>query len=295
MSSNDCIVGVVAKHGHPDAPGLTRKVIAWLREKQLNYCVDASTVDALRLDDVAAEQRIPREEMTTRCSPIVILGGDGTLISVCRHPAERPPIIIGVNLGTLGFLTEITSEELFPSLQAELEGRSKLEPRYLINCRVTRNDGELANYSALNDVVVTKQAIARIYALDMEIDGEFAAVLRGDGVIVSTPGGSTAYSMAAGGSIVHPKVKAMLLTPICPHSLTSRPLVLPGDSTVVLRVASDTDKDNIFLTIDGQSGMALESGDEVSVSGSQYHVLFAKSPSKSYYEVLATKLKWAER
>ena len=295
MNTNDCIIGVVAKHGHPDAPGLTRRLISWLREKGLAFCVDVPTAEALQLDDVPSEQRVAREEMTSRCSPIVIMGGDGTLISVCRHPAERPPIIIGVNLGTLGFLTEITSEELFASLQVELEGRSKLEPRYLITCSVLRKDKPIASYSALNDVVITKQAIARIFALDLEIDGDFAAVMRGDGVIVSTPGGSTAYSMAAGGSIVHPQVHATLITPICPHSLTSRPLVLPKESKVVLRVISDTGKDDIFLTIDGQSGMALDSGDEVIVSGSQHHVLFAKSPSKNYYEVLATKLKWAER
>ncbi len=295
MTTNDCVIGVVAKHGHPDAPGLTRTLISWLREKKFSFFVDEPTAEALQLSDVPPEHRLKREEMTSRCSPIVVMGGDGTLISVCRHPAERPPIIIGVNLGTLGFLTEITSEELFSSLQTELEGRSKLEPRYLMNCSVERAGKKVASYSALNDVVITKQAIARIFALDLEIDGEFAALLRGDGVIVSTPGGSTAYSMAAGGSIVHPKVKATLVTPICPHSLTSRPLVLPGESEIVLRVVSEAEKEKIFLTIDGQSGMALESRDEITVSGSQHHVLFAKSPTKSYYEVLATKLKWAER
>lgn len=293
MKKNDLTVGVVAKHGHPDAPGLTLTLLSWLKESSLDYCIDNDTVQALQLENIPKDRCVPRSELTELCSPIVVLGGDGTLISVCRHPASRPPKIIGVNLGTLGFLTEITSEELVSSLQSVLDDKAKLEPRYLFSCSVKRSGREIAQYSALNDVVITKQALARIFALDLTIDEELAAVVRGDGVIVSTPGGSTAYSMAAGGSIVHPQVNAVLVTPICPHSLTSRPLVLPGSSRVDLRLASDAREDVIFLTIDGQSGMALESDDEITVTVSPHHVLFVKSPSKSYYEILAAKLKWA--
>ena len=289
------VVGIAAKHSHPDAPGLTRKLVFWLREKNIPFLVETSTAEKLDLRDVGSEQRISREALTAKCNPIVVLGGDGTLISVCRHPAKISPIIIGVNLGTLGFLTEITSEELFPALQAVLDGRAKLERRSLLYGSVSRGGKLLQTFSSINDIVITKQALARIFALNLYVDNQMAAVVRGDGIIVATPGGSTAYSMAAGGSIVHPQVDAVLVTPICPHSLSSRPLVLPGKSTVRLQIASDTTPDHVYLTIDGQLGMALESSDVIEITTSEHGVQFAKSPSRNYFEVLATTLKWATR
>lgn len=295
MSVTQPVVGIAAKYWHPDAPGLTRRLVYWLREKNIPFLVETTTVEKLDLQDITAEQQVTRELLTTRCSPIVVLGGDGTLISVCRHPSSYQPVIIGVNLGTLGFLTEITSDELFPTLQAALDNRVKLEKRSLLAGSVKRHGETIKTFSAINDAVVTKQAMARIFALNLYVDSQFAAVVRGDGMIVASPSGSTAYSMAAGGSIVHPQVDAFLLTPICPHSLSSRPVVLPGKSTVQLHIAADTSPDHVYLTIDGQDGMELEGSDEIEITTSEHAVQFAKSPSKNYFEVLATTLKWASR
>ena len=294
-STETQLVGVAAKHSHPDAPGLVRKLLNWLGEKRVEYCVDEETAKKLQLGGLAQEKIVPREKLSSHCNVIVVLGGDGTLISVCRHPAETPPKIIGVNLGTLGFLTEVTSEELFQTVQATLNGTARLEPRSLLRCKVIRNKETVSDLCALNDVVITKQALARIFALELYVNKDFAALVRGDGIIVSTPVGSTAYSMSAGGSIVHPQVSALLVTPICPHSLTSRPLVLPGDSEIRLSIADQASEGEIYLTVDGQSGLALKSSDEVLVKTSKHYVQMCHSPSKSYYEVLATKLKWATR
>ncbi|MCL4129663.1 UNVERIFIED_CONTAM: hypothetical protein GTU68_029986, partial [Idotea baltica] len=218
-------IGIIAKVAHPEAKPLATELIGWLKKRSLNFVIEQNTVDSLGLGDVNS---VAREELSSSAGIIVVLGGDGTLISVCRHPSPLTPTIIGVNLGTLGFLTEVVPEELFIALDNVLEDKAKLEERHLFECRVVRNGAELTTMHALNDVVITKQALARIFALEVLIDDERAATVRGDGIILATPAGSTAYSLAAGGSIVHPQVKALLMTPICPHSLTSRPLVLPA-------------------------------------------------------------------
>jgi NAD+ kinase len=285
-------VGVAAKVSEPRAIALLQKVVQWLDERSIDFMVDeAVKSDALGLPP---ERYIPRAKLTNECNPIVVLGGDGTLISVSRYPAMHPPTIIGVNMGTLGFLTEVTVDELFPTLAAVLAGKAASEERFLLRAAVERNGAPFREFFAINDIVITKNALARIFALDFAVDGKFASLISGDGVIVSTPLGSTAYSLSAGGSIVHPQVDAILLTPICPHSLTSRPLVLPGNSELSLRLVPQAGEANeeIFLTIDGQEGMALQANDSVTIHTSDNSVLVARSPSKTYYEVLGSKLKW---
>jgi len=293
-SKKKTIVGVVAKPHQAVAIELAKKVINWLEEKGVDYRIGDQIQKELEFPADGAKVFVEREDFTESCDPIVVLGGDGTLISVCRHASKNTPTIIGVNVGTLGFLTEIIAEELIPTLEAVLGGKAALERRVLLGGEVRRPGRDTISYTAVNDIVVTKEALARIFGVELFVNGERAAVYRGDGVIISTPGGSTAYSLAAGGAIVHPQVDAILVTPICPHSLTSRPLVLPGGSKISLRVSPDTKGggENIFFTIDGQEGMSLSSGGEVSVTTSEYGVMFAKSPSKSYFEVLGTKLKW---
>lgn len=287
------MVGIVAKVSHPDAENLCLALLSWLKERSLPFLVEHDTASALELTGVPHEARVAREEMSTHCEIIVVLGGDGTLISVCGHPSPTPPTIVGVNLGTLGFLTEVTPSELFLTLEQVLDKTAVIKKRILFDCQVYRENEVQAQFSAINDVVITKQALARIFALEVLIDDEPAAVVRGDGVIVATPAGSTAYSLAAGGSIVHPEVSAVLLTPICPHSLTSRPLILPGSSTVRLQLLNHTSENEVYLTVDGQTGMALTPKDSVYIQRSERHILVATSPSKSYFEVLNTKLKWA--
>ena len=285
-------VGVAAKVSEPRAIALLQQVVQWLDERSIDFLVDeAAKSDSLGL---APERYLARAKLTNECNPIVVLGGDGTLISVSRYPAMHPPTIIGVNMGTLGFLTEVTVEELFTTLSAVLAGKAASEERFLLRATVERNGAPFREFFAINDIVITKNALARIFALEFAVDGKFASLISGDGVIVSTPLGSTAYSLSAGGSIVHPQVDAILLTPICPHSLTSRPLVLPGSSELSLRLVPQAGEANeeIFLTIDGQEGMALQANDSVTIQTSDNSVFVARSPSKTYYEVLGSKLKW---
>lgn len=290
-SNPEVTIGIAAKVKHPLAKTLTKKLVNWLVQEGLRYRLDADI--AQEIEETRAELIASRSELPFVATHIVVLGGDGTLISVSRHPADRSPVIIGVNLGTLGFLTEITSDELFPMLKAVLAGEAPLERRFLVKAKLRRKSGQILEYFSINDVVVTKQALARIFGLELHVNGTYATLIRGDGVIVATPGGSTAYSLAAGGSIVHPKVDAILITPICSHSLTSRPLVLPGNSEIVLTVISEMkeEEDQVFLTIDGQEGAPLRTGDEVIITMSKHSVLFAKSLSRNYFEILSSKLK----
>ena len=289
------VLGVVAKTRQPTTRELTSQILEWCRARKLDYRVDSEI--ATELNFTESEKIIDRREIARQCGLIVVLGGDGTLISVCRHGVSPPPTILGVNAGTLGFLTEITTDELFPVLEETLAGRAKLETRSLLAAEVWRKGKRIAEYSAMNDVVLSKEALARMFSVEVSVSGEFAAIIRGDGVIVATPGGSTAYSLAAGGSIVHPQVNAILITPTCPHSLSTRPLVVPGNSTIDLVLVSKTNRaqKEIYLTIDGQEGMELRAEDRVTVTTSQHRVVFVKSPSRTYYDVLGTKLKWATR
>jgi NAD+ kinase len=197
----------------------------------------------------------------------------------------------------LGFLTEIAADTLFLTLQSVLDGTAELDDRKLLSVELLRGNNQAVKTFAMNDVVITKEAIARIFSLEFSVDGEAAATIRGDGVIVSTPSGSTAYSLAAGGSIVHPRVEAILLTPICPHSLTLRPLILPGTSKIVLEVsrANKFNGNEVYLTVDGQEGCALHAGDRVVITGSEYLVKIVRPQQVTYFDVLANKLKWAHQ
>lgn len=291
------IVGIAAKNKQPIAIKAVEELVAWLAARSLDYRIDSECASELPAGCVDSGKVISRQELPGSCDPIVILGGDGTLISVTRHTVDKAPRIIGVNLGTLGFLTEITLEELFTTLEATLKNEATLERRSLLQAEIRVDKGRPTAAYALNDIVVTKEALARIFSVSVLVDGEQAATIRGDGVIIATPGGSTAYSLSAGGAIVHPRVDALLVTPICPHSLTTRPLVVPGNSTITLVVGEvgARDDENVYLTIDGQVGMALRTGNEVAISMSNRSVQFVKSASRSYFEVLATKLNWAKR
>ena len=291
------VVGIAAKPTHPRSTELTGQLVRWLKEHQHNYRLGKDIADRLEIPETERHLICSRKDLVDTCSVIVVLGGDGTLISVSRHPKKPAPIVLGVNLGTMGFLTEITPDEMLTTLAQVLQEKARLETRSLLEAEVRRHGERILLTHAINDVVLNKAALARIFATELHVDGESAAEIRGDGLIVSTPAGSTAYSVSAGGSIVHPAVEALLITAICPHSLTCRPLVLPGQSKIALRVISDIvgERDKVFLTIDGQEGMELQEGDEISVTTSDYSVKFAKSLSKNYFDVLEAKLSWAHR
>jgi len=281
-------VGIFAKPNAPAAIRLVPELLAWLKGRGVS----------VRLDDVSAAyagsaKGLPRPHVPDGCELTIVLGGDGTLLSAARAIAGRPIPILAVNLGGLGFLTAIPVSDLFPELERALTGIHRLTRRHLLHVAVLRGDQVVAEYEALNDVVIAKSSIARIVDLDVWAGDTFVCEYKADGLIVSTPTGSTAYSLAAGGPIIFPTVSAVCITPICPHTLTNRPLIIPADLPV--RVVSHMKDEDSFLTVDGQVGGALEPGDAVECTASQSEVLLVHPPDKTFFDVLRQKLKWGER
>jgi NAD+ kinase len=223
----------------------------------------------------------------------VILGGDGTLIHGARIFRGKPVPIVGINLGSLGFMTEIPVSEAVATLKLVFDGKAKIDSRMKLTCRLFRGDTCLLEDEVLNDVVINKSALAKIAAHETWLDGSFVATYMADGVIFSTPTGSTAYSLSAGGPIVHPSVDCVVITPICPHALTQRPIVVPGDQPLSVRLTSDLQ--DYFLTIDGQSGHPLQKGDRIEVLKSPNRVLLVRNSTLDYFAILRTKLHWGER
>lgn len=223
---------------------------------------------------------------------MIVLGGDGTFLGAARWIKNRNVPILGVNVGGLGFLTDFSLHELFPVLEKILSGKFETEKRMMLTSTIIRKDKTLAEYSVLNDVVITKAAIARIIDLETSINGHYLTTFKADGLITSTPTGSTAYSMAAGGPIVFPSLQAIILTPICPHTLTNRPILVPDSAEITVAIKSR--KEGIFLTFDGQVGQRLKAGDVVKIKKDHF-LNMIKSPFKDYFEVLRTKLRWGER
>ncbi|NLF24060.1 MAG: NAD(+)/NADH kinase [Deltaproteobacteria bacterium] len=230
------------------------------------------------------------EDLVRRADPIVVLGGDGSMLRVARQVSGTCPVLIGVNFGTLGFLTEIAPCELISCLQECLKGRQRLVKRSLLYTQIVREGAVILRSQALNDVVVQKGLHGRLVDYDVYVDDEPTMRVRGDGVIFSTPTGSTAYALSAGGSIVHPDISALLVTPICAHSLTNRPLILPLD--VKIRVRTHQHEGEVVAIIDGQESLLLQPGDEVFITKAEHCVALVRSPSKSYFEVLRSKLHW---
>ncbi len=223
---------------------------------------------------------------------VIVLGGDGTFLGAARLIKNGNVPILGVNLGGLGFLTAFGLNELYPVLEKILSGAFETEQRMMLTSTIIRKDKILAEYSVLNDVVITKVAIARIIDLETSINEHYLTTFKADGLIISTPTGSTAYSMAAGGPIVFPSLQAIILTPICSHTLTNRPILVPDSAEITVTIKSR--KEGIFLTFDGQLGQRLKAGDLVKIKKDHF-LNMIKSPFKDYFEVLRTKLRWGER
>jgi NAD+ kinase len=228
---------------------------------------------------------------------LLVLGGDGTLLTMAGRVglAGRDLPILGVNFGRLGFLTEINFPELYPLLESAIAGRATIERRLILRARVLRAGRQVAEHMALNDVVVTRGSLSRIIELSVTVGGEFVARFNADGLIIASPTGSTAYNLSAGGPILHPAVDALVLTPIAPHTLSNRPVVIPASARVLVAPTANDPDQEVILTLDGQIGLTLEPGDTVEVSRSETPVRLIKSPSQSYFGVLRQKLKWAER
>ena len=233
------------------------------------------------------------DEIPTSCDLVVVLGGDGTLIGmagrIARSGADTP--ILGVNFGSLGFLTEITLPELYQALESALEGRATVEERGMLTARTVRGSHAFAEHTVLNDIVVTRGAMSRIIEMSVSVGDEPVVRFRADGLLIATPTGSTAYNMAAGGPIVHPAVDAILLTPIAPHTLSNRPIVIPATAEVHVRPITEENAE-VFVTFDGQAGFPLQADDIVSVRRAAQPLRIVKSSRRTYFELLREKLKW---
>lgn len=281
-------IGIIIKPNQPDAITLASELIGWLSQRNIQVYLDETIAPMIN-----HPFSCPRSEISRWIDLLIVLGGDGTLLSAVRAMAGENVPILGVNLGGLGFLTEITLEELYPVLGQILAGKMETEKRMKLSANVLRRGERVGEYSVLNDVVINKSVLARIINLRTNINSAYVTTYRGDGVIISTPTGSTAYSLAAGGPIVYPSMDSILITPICPHTLTNRPLLIPDRDTVEITLESE--EGDVRLTLDGQIGCDLHPFDQVVVTKAKDYVFFIKSPFKDYFQILRTKFKWGER
>jgi len=280
-------IAISAKITSDDALAMAGRTAADLRARGFDVCFDFGTADKLNDRGPCSA----KSELGLKADLIITFGGDGTLLSVARHAPDDVPIL-GVNMGTLGFLTEVQVEEFPAVLERVLAGDFTAEARVAFDVAVRGGKRDQRTYRVLNDATINKSALARIVEMEVKVSGALVSHFRADGLIVSTPTGSTAYNLSAGGPIIYPTMGAMLLTPICPHMLTNRPIVLPDSVEVEIGIA--TQKQEIFLTLDGQEGLPLGENDRVCVKKSAATVLLIQSPDKDYFEVLRKKLKWGE-
>lgn len=287
-------VGIVAKQGLVAAAPHLVMLAQWLREHGDRPVFEAAT--ATLAGDIGDAPRVSQEEIACASDLLVVLGGDGTLIGLADRSGQAGclPPILGVNFGRLGFLTEITLREMIPALESALAGVAPLHERAMLRARMLRAGTTATDHVVLNDVVVTRGAISRLIYLSVHVNDQFVTSVKADGLILASPTGSTAYNLAAGGPIVEPGVDALLITPIAPHTLGNRPIVIPGSSTVVVRPAAGT-SGNMYVTLDGQIGFAFEPQDELVVTQSDRTIRLVGLPSRSYYDTLREKLHWGER
>jgi NAD+ kinase len=287
-------VGIVAKSHLREATPHLVQIEGWLAERGL--VAEFETATAALMPPSASRRVADKAALVARVDLLVVLGGDGTLLSVAdaAGAAGADVPILGVNFGSLGFLTEATLPELDTALEAAIAGRARVEPRMMLRATTLRRGEELPQRLALNDVVITKAAAARMTDLSVWVGDEFVTRVKADGLIVATPTGSTAYNLAAGGPIVQPVVDALVLTPIAPHMLTNRPIVIPATSRVRVQPQMHA-RDELYVTFDGQDGYELEAGDEVRVQCAERRVRLLRPSTRSYFDVLRQKLKWNER
>jgi NAD+ kinase len=280
-------VGIISKPKIRGASEIVRGLLRWLDEHGVSYRCDAQTADYVGLSKSYARADVPDGTQL-----MIVLGGDGTLLSAARAMGGHDIPLFAVNLGALGFLTAITLDELYPELERAFRGEHRIGRRRMLDCDLIRENETIASYSALNDVVVTKSQIARMIDLEAHVDDHFVAAYKADGLIISTPTGSTAYSLSAGGPIIFPTVGCICITPICPHMLTNRPVIVADTSEI--RILSRSE-DGTFLTIDGQVGEPISKGDRIICKSSSKTINLIRPPRMLFFDVLRQKLKWGER
>lgn len=281
-------VGITSKPNKHEVKDIVAPLIVWLQNRGLEVLIDRETAANL-----GADAGIERSGMASRIDLAIVLGGDGTFLATARALEGCPVPILAVNLGGLGFLTVVTRDELLPALEAVLSGNIRTELRVQIEAEVLRQGQRTCSFVALNDVVLNKGALARVLDFDLLVDGQFVSIYKADGLIVSTPTGSTAYSLAAGGPVVAPTVRAFIITPICAHTLTNRPIVIRDTATIEVAVRGV--EESVYLTIDGQVGMEVHADDRVRMKKSPLVVEIIQPLKMNYFEILRQKLKWGER
>jgi len=271
-------VGIIYKHQHEPARLEAGKLESWFRKKGIEvFSEEMETEGASLIPDSV--------------NWVVVLGGDGTLLGASRKVGRYGAPILGVNLGSLGFLTGIPLDDLYPVIEMMINDRLEVETRVMLETRVIREEEEVLRFQVLNDVVINKRTLARIIDLDVTINDEFLTTFRADGLIISTPTGSTAYNLAAGGPILYPTMETFVLTPICPFTLTNRPIIIPNTAAIEVRMGNESEE-TVILTFDGQVGFDLFFGDRVVISKSKEKIKLLRPLDHSYFKILRTKLMW---
>ena len=280
-------IGIICKQGRKEPQEILQELLPLIKKNGCETFVDSETAAALKINGFS------REEIASNVDLVLVLGGDGTMLSVSRLVAEQGIPILGINLGSLGFITEVSRDEIFSTVNKMLNEGCAIEERLMLSAAVHRDGKKLTEYTVLNDVVINKGAVARIIDLETNVNGSYVTTFKADGLIISTPTGSTAYSLSAGGPILYPTLESIVLTPICSHTLTNRPIVLPDDfkiEIIIKKISGDA-----FLTLDGQVGFSLMTGDVIEINKAGYKTKLLVPIERDYFRVLRTKLKWGER
>jgi NAD+ kinase len=283
-------VGIVARPRRKDIATVVPPLLDWLAQRGIEVFCDPQTAECLSSPKIGVQ---PREKLPSAADLLIVLGGDGTLLAAARLLGERNIPILAVNLGGLGFLTSVTLDDFYPVLEQAINGQARYSERVMLDSQVIRQGKTFHRGRALNDAVLNKAALSRIVDLQLHINEEFVCNYKADGLILSTPTGSTAYSLSAGGPIVYPIASAFVITPICPHTLTNRPLVVPD--SVKIEISFAAGEEPIYLTLDGQVGVELHPADVVTVAAAPERLRLVRPQQKSYFSVLRDKLKWGER
>src|SRR5437868_6899110 len=281
-------IGILSRRGRAQLSVVVPPLLKWLREHEIEPVLDEETAKALPGGLLGQ----PARAVADASQLLLVLGGDGTILAAARLAAPRRIPILPINMGRLGFLTSFTLDELYPALEEVLAGRASISQRVMLQAELVRGGSVIEAQCALNEAVIHKGAFARMIQLELGINSDFVCRYRADGLIVSSPTGSTAYSLSAGGPIVHPHVEAFVITPICPHMLSDRPLVVRDSSMVEIQLTGETD--SVYLTLDGQIGIPLQATDTVRVLRAKEELQLIQPPQKPYFEILRNKLKWGE-
>ncbi|MEW6109890.1 MAG: NAD(+)/NADH kinase [Nitrospirota bacterium] len=280
-------IGIICKPERTEPRDILMDLLPHLRQKGYETYVDKETAASLNIEGFS------RAEISSISDIVLVLGGDGTMLNVSRLVAERGIPILGINLGSMGFITEVNKDDVFDAVDKMLSSECSIEERLMLTAHIHRDGKRITEYTVLNDVVINKGALARIIDLETYINDTYVTTFKADGLIISTPTGSTAYSLSAGGPILYPTLNSIVLTPICSHTLTNRPIVLPENFKIEIILKSLSE--DVFLTLDGQIGFSLRMGDIIEINKSAFKTRLLVPVERDYFEILRTKLKWGER